>query len=407
MTPDLNGAFRLRPHERELHAGADREGEAACVALDMFGPNVAKGSAEAEEAQPHAVIGASAVRASVRSVRRRSSLVLQNHRGRRIHPMSEWIGGSTIMPMYLSAEGTAPYKPELFVWIDVTGALLGAKFFRPEETAPQLAQFLLDTTYAPLTGGSHIPERVRVASEPLAAALRAKLDAGFEVVCGPTPEIEGMLQRFIDQIDDASRSQHETYLASGISEAELAAFFHSAARLWRSQTANALPHHMAPCRVTSEELDLHDAVLTFAGANDEPDVTLCLFPDILAYEYDAMVLEMIERAPEEAEKLPPAPRLLMRLTDASDLHPALVEEITSRGWEIAAPSAYPEMATVGEDRIPRLPSARELRVLGAVAAAFADMLATTWADGKARTFRVDDASITMRFALVEPKAPSS
>jgi hypothetical protein len=78
-----------------------------------------------------------------------------------------------------------------FVWMNSDGLVVGSTLLPLAEVAAAgLGASFREATRRPMSGAPHVPERVRVASESLADALRREIGGETEVVCAPTPELD-------------------------------------------------------------------------------------------------------------------------------------------------------------------------------------------------------------------------
>src|SRR6187431_2341444 len=91
---------------------------------------------------------------------------------------AEWVGGCVRLP-----------NAEAFVWLDPDGSVLGTTPFDPTAIQTSVVEHFRATTQKPAVGTPHVPARVRVASDTIAASLREALSPDVEVVCAPTPEL--------------------------------------------------------------------------------------------------------------------------------------------------------------------------------------------------------------------------
>lgn len=127
-------------------------------------------------------------------------------------PRPEWVGGVVKLPMYITENGTQ-FRPSAILWIDAdTEMILGTTILgSQDDPLGAAAANLRATAHVPAAGTPVMPGRVRVASPELADALRrASLD-GVEVVCAPTPELDGAVDSLLEHLvpSDAAASEEK------------------------------------------------------------------------------------------------------------------------------------------------------------------------------------------------------
>lgn len=147
------------------------------------------------------------------------------------HAGEEWVGGSFSMPSYVTGEGP-PYRPEALVWIDPDGAVLGTCVGKPGATTGQACASLQEAIDRPMVGRPHSPARIRVPIQELADLLRAGFP-NLDVQCGPTPELDAVAEAMREHLDESAEGE-QSYLSPEIGPAHMAAFFQSAAALFRA-----------------------------------------------------------------------------------------------------------------------------------------------------------------------------
>jgi hypothetical protein len=175
----------------------------------------------------------------------------------------EWVGGLVSMPAYVDGEGE-PYRPELLVWVVADGPVIGYATAKPGELLAEAATHLRTVMASPLEGPPHVPDRVRVASPALAAALRDALPPAIELVCSPTPEVDHFVATMRENmlIDDGAEP---SYLPPATEPEAVASMFRAAARLYRAKPWSLLPSGENLVFVTIESLGVGEAPLTILG----------------------------------------------------------------------------------------------------------------------------------------------
>jgi hypothetical protein len=276
----------------------------------------------------------------------------------------EWIGGSITVPAFVTDEDRAPFRPEAFLWINGAGEIVGNTIFSAaavEEVGP----FFRQTTKAPLVGRPRVPRRVRVASAEVADALRAVVGRQTDVVCAPTPEVDVVLASLADYLGKKLGSSAWTYATAGIEAAGAAGLHRAAARLYRSRPWDVVSVDESLVSVSIEELGLRSCPLSIIGQNRE-SFGFVLFPDLDAYDAYG---DMDGLHDDEPPIPPPHRSLTFDPRDEVDRH--IRRELEANRWEIAGPEAYPLVAIVDDDGLPRPPTAADVAALEALSTALA------------------------------------
>jgi hypothetical protein len=315
----------------------------------------------------------------------------------------EWVGALTSLPAYVSEEGE-PYRPEALFWIGADGAVLGSTVGRPGEVLPGAGESLQTAMDQPIAGRPHRPGRVRVSSPELAEALRAD-HPGIDVICAPTPEVDGVLESMREQMarDDVGEL---SYLGLGIPPAAMEALFAAMADLFRAEPWKRLPDDQSLFLVTIEQLGLHDGALSVMGQLGE-SFGLILFSDPEDFETYLDAAEALEAGGEP--ELPP--HFVLHFERGADVAPELRREISEHHWEVAGPDAYPWLVAIDEDLVARPPTPEEVTVAEALARALTAILSDTAAPvpgepdvHAARTLRVATYRGEVEVTLSSPEA---
>lgn len=278
----------------------------------------------------------------------------------------EWVGGLVSMPGYVTGEGE-PYRPEMIFWMDERGAVLGTTIGKPGKVLGLAAASLRSAIERPLIGDPHAPARVRVASTDLAHLLR-KEHPTVDVVCAPTPEIDGLVAMLEDRMgQDADHEQ--SYLGPDRDPAAVASFFRAAAGLFRAAPWKTVPSDHDPFSITIESLGLRDAALSVIGQMEE-SLGFVLFSGLDAF--DAFV--DAADAMEHGENAAMPPHLSLNFERGADLGTSLRKEIAAHGWVVAAADAYPWLVATDEDLVARPATPRELEIGEAIALALCEVL---------------------------------
>jgi len=278
----------------------------------------------------------------------------------------EWVGGIVTMPAYVTDDGD-PYWPEALFWMGAEGAVLGHVVGRPGEVLGLASKSLREAMARPIWGRPHAPSHVRVASPELAEVLRAG-HPGLDVVCGPTPELDGLLGAMKNSMaQDASIE--ESYLTPEVGPAAMAALFRAAARLYRARPWKVIPEDDCLFSVTIDKLGIRDAALSVIGQMGESH-GLVFFASLEDFYAFLEASDALERGEEPS--MPP--HFALNFQRGAELSPALRKEITAHRWEVAAADAYPWLMAVDESMSARPPTAEEMTIAEALALALPEVL---------------------------------
>jgi hypothetical protein len=295
----------------------------------------------------------------------------------------EWVGGLVAMPAYVTGEGE-PYRPELLLWMNAEGALVGTTTAKPGELLTTAGEHLRSTIERPMFGRAQTPARVRVASLELADALRASHPA-LDVVCAPTPEIDDAISSMREMMDERGDAE-QTYLGPDIDEDAVASFFRAAAGLFRAKPWQVVPDDESLFSVTIESLDMRDAVMSVIGQMGQSH-GLVFFRGIDDFEAYLDAAEAMENG--EEPRMPP--HFALNFERGAELSASLRKEVAKHRWELAGPNAYPWVVAVDADLVARPPTGKELTVVEAIARALPhvlgerDALAAAWNGGEPMT----------------------
>lgn len=293
----------------------------------------------------------------------------------------EWLGGVIPMPAVVTGEGE-PYRPETLVWLGAEGALLGHAVARPGEMVGLVSDSLQRTIESPVFGRPHTPERVRVASPELAAALRTG-HPGLEIVCAPTPELDEVAASMRAHMSENLPDGEPSYLTSEVGPDAVAALFRAAAQLYRAAPWKLVPGEQNLIAVTIESLGVREAVMTVIGQLGE-SFGLVFFASIDEF-YD--YLEAVDSMQNGGSPELPA-HFALNFERGADLPASLRKEVAKHHWEVAGPTAYPWLVGVDSDATPCAPEAKEVAIAEAAAIALTQVLSerralqAAWAGGE-------------------------
>jgi Domain of unknown function (DUF6930) len=314
----------------------------------------------------------------------------------------EWIGGTVMMPAYVTGEGE-PYRPEVLVWMGAEGAILGSTVAKPGELLPMASESLQGAIEMPMYGRPHAPTRVRVASAELADALRAG-HPELDVVCAPTPELDEMLNMMREKMDEDGAAE-QSYLSPDIGPDAMASFFQAAAGLFRAKPWKIVPSDQSLFSVTIEKLGVHDAAMSVIGQMGQ-SMGLVLFSGLDDFEAYLDAANAIEHG--EEPEMPP--HFALNFERGAELSSELRKEIAEHQWEVVAANAYPWLVAIDEDLVARPPTAGEVTMAAAIALALTNVLAekkalrAAWKGGEpvSRTLLVDTHQGELEVTLCAP-----
>lgn len=278
----------------------------------------------------------------------------------------EWVGGTISMPTYVTGEGE-PYRPEVLLWMGADGVILGSTLARPGELLGMASGSLETAIEQPMCGLPHAPTRVRVASSDLADVLRAGHPA-VEVVCAPTPELDGVLALMREEMGEGGAVE-QSYLSPEVGPDAVASFFRAAAGLFRAKPWKVVPSDQDLFSVSIEQLGLRDAAMSIIGQMGQSRGVI-LFADL----DDVEAFVDAANAIESGEELEMPPHVSLNFERGADLGDELRREVAEHHWEVAAANAYPWLVAMDEERVVRPPTAREVTVGETLALALSTVL---------------------------------
>ena len=301
----------------------------------------------------------------------------------------EWIGGTVLMPAYVTGEGE-PYRPEALFWMGAEGAILGSTVVKPGELLPMASESLRSAIDEPMYGRPHAPTRLRVASAELADALREG-HPGIDIVCAPTPELDEMLDMMREKMNEDGATK-QSYLSPDIGPEAVASFFQAAAALFRAKPWKVVPSDQSLFSVTIEKLGVRDAAMSVIGQMGQ-SMGLVLFSSLDDFEAYLDAADAMQHG-EEPEM--PA-HFALNFERGADLAPVLRKEIAEHNWEVVDANAYPWLVAIDEELVARPPTAGEVTMAEAIALALTNVLSekkalrAAWKGGEpvSRTLSVD------------------
>jgi hypothetical protein len=283
-------------------------------------------------------------------------------KGRKGRATIEWIGGIVSLPSYVTGEG-APFRPEALLW-KCMDFIVGMTVDRPGELLGKAGDNLRETIEKPMMPVP-APTRVRVDSPALAERLQAG-HPGLDIVCGPTPELEEVIEHLRKKLQDDAEVE-QTYLVPGMEPKALASFFRAVAALYRAKPWKAVPaDEVISLTVPTHGFD--QAVLSVIGQMGE-NFGFLIFASMADFDAYLEAADAIERG--GSPQMPSF--LVLNYERRADIDEKMLEEISSHGWEVADPRAYPFPALMGEDMVARPTTAKEIVLMEAVALALIEL----------------------------------
>lgn len=301
----------------------------------------------------------------------------------------EWVGGTVLMPAYVTGEGE-PYRPEALFWISAEGAIVGSTMAKPGELLPMASASLQEAIEKPMFGRPHAPTSVRVAPAELADALREG-HPKIEIVCAPTPELDEMLEMMRQKMDEDGATE-QSHLSPDIGPDAMASFFRAAAGLFRAKPWKIVPSDQSLFSVTIEKLGVRDAAMSVIGQMGQ-SMGLVLFSSLNDFEAYLDAANAMKHG--EEPEMPP--HFVLNFERGADLAPVLRKEIAEHNWEVVDANSYPWLVAIDDELVARPPTAGEVTIAEGIARALTKMMAekkalrAAWKGGEpvSRTFSVE------------------
>jgi len=277
-----------------------------------------------------------------------------------------WIGGIATLPAYIMGEGE-PCRPEVLLWVDqdtlaITGSIVG----KPGDLLGQASEHLHSVIKQPMFGPPRAPSRVRVSSPELAEALRAG-HPSVEIVCGPTPEIDGVMVNMREMMTE-SPDGDRSFLDPGTSPEAYASYFGAAAALFRAKPWKVVPADEV-LSVTVEAHGLRKAALSVIGQMGE-SFGLLLFSSMADFDAYLDAADAVERG-----ETPTMPSYhVLNFERGAEIATSDRKTISSQHWQVASPQAYPWSMLIDKDMVSRPLTASELTLMEVIATGLAKLV---------------------------------
>ncbi len=328
-------------------------------------------------------------------------------------PVEEWIGGRFPLPAIVSG-GDVPVRPEISLWLEAGGPIVGMKVEAPGERFAPTVALLRSSMEKPLDGPPRRPTRVRVADPELADALRVEFGSGLEVRLAPTPEFDDVLEDLRDHFGAGDDGEDDVpgYLEGNrITREQMASFHRAAARLYRCAPWRIVPSDDDLLMFDIEALGVRDRVASMVGKLGE-SLGIIVFKSRSDFEQFLDEADHSQRTRGVAD-LPN--HLALSFEPSAEVPKRMRQEAEENGWEVAGNNAFPVIfATHGT--VPQDPSPDDVAILTALANAVAELAAAdpefgdAWEKGSGldRAFAVDGAGQRVEVRLrVAPAARRS
>ena len=312
----------------------------------------------------------SRTRKSKKSKRRSPS----HARGGGVGGRDEWIGGRLLPPFFVEDQDE-PVRPELVIWMDSDGLVVGQELLSPEDEEGALARTLLEAIERPLVGPRRRPSTIRVADRSLAAEVRAAVGRRIPVRVAPTPELDELLDVMAESLsaEHGGEGPDASYLENGrIPPETVAALFAAAESLHRASPWVVVTDDQV-LRLDIPAYEVEGACITIIGNLGESFGVL-IFPSFAGYLAFAALAGQSSR-PEGGRPDFGTSWLALNFERGADLPASMRREVAAHGWPVASADAYPHVARFDHDGTPYPTRPRELEIAAATAAAFSRFFA--------------------------------
>ncbi len=322
---------------------------------------------------------------------------------------SEWIGGRFPAPVIITG-GDVPHRPELSLWMEVEGPIVGMALDAPGEHFAPTVSLLRKSLEKPMAGPPRRPRRVRVAEPELAALLRAEFGPELDVVVGDTPEFDEVLADMQEHFGGKGEKPPGYLEAGDLTSQQMASFFRAAARLYRAAPWKHIPGDQDLLTVDIEALGVRGSVVSVIGRMGE-NFGFIVFQS--RADFERFLSEADEG--EARQGIPDLPQYLaLNFAGGRDVPESIRKEVAAQHWEVASRYAFPVVFAV-HGTAPYDPSPKDMARLEAISNAAADLvtaepnLGDAWAKwtGLSRAFRVEAAGVKVEVQVNVSARPVS
>ncbi|MGD9546689.1 MAG: YecA family protein [Candidatus Krumholzibacteriia bacterium] len=252
----------------------------------------------------------------------------------------EWVGGCIPAPFPEGSEQRA-VAPDILIWLEMPGLMiLGSEPAPPRSGFKALGRMLKTSMQKPLTGKPRRPDRIRVATEEMATAVRRFAGKDVPVIVAPTPEIDQIQDMMADMLarghfkDDLP----DSYLEGGaVSPEAVEDMFRAAAALYAVAPWKVATGDQA-IRMDIPALGVEGACLSIIGNLGE-SMGVLIFPNVEDFDefWEASL------GVPGSDYLPDIDVgwLALDFERGADLPDTMRQEVARYGWLVASPEAYP------------------------------------------------------------------
>ena len=277
----------------------------------------------------------------------------------------EWIGGSIEVPGFIADEGGDLYRPEMHIWLNEFGQVIGLTMIGRDEPSYDPVQFLSQTIANPKAGVPGAPSHVRVSDKTQAGQIQQAFPS-INVSCAPTPELMEVQRSMTENMTDTAES---TYSDIEVEANTLELFFKSTAALYRYKPWNHVHHDQCLIGVSIEELGIHNRVLSVIGQAGE-NFGFVLFDNLRDHEIYTHIGDYIRR--DQAPVIPP--HIALSFDKARDVSDELRKDISRNKWTVADSNAYPVLYAPEDKGFARPLGGKDIQLIYAIAQALPEAL---------------------------------
>ena len=231
------------------------------------------------------------------------------------------------------------------MWLESTGIVVGHEAVAPEDAEGAVARILLHAMEQPLGGQKRRPDRIRVASQALAAEVRTAVGDRIPIAVGPTPELDAMVSSLMEVMP---RSGGESSYVDGgrIRPSLVRELFFSAERLYRCAPWKSA-YDSQVLKLDIPSLGVEGACVSVMG-NLGQSFGLIIFPSLAGYQafYRLASAGSIQK---QGRVDLGTDWLSLNFERGGDLPESTRREALAHGWPVAGPEAYPLLLHVERD----------------------------------------------------------
>ena len=271
----------------------------------------------------------------------------------------EWIGGLLDAPGYITGEQGEPYRPQMYVWMNEIGQVVGMTLIDSKNSEYDVVLGLKKAIDEPAAGPAGAPSHIRVND----AGQVKKLQAAFPSInfnCAATPELSELQSTMQNEMAPAENPM--TYSGTGASVEAIGAFFDAAAHLYRAKPWSKISHDQSLISVSIDALGLKHAALSVIGQMGE-HFGIVLFDQLVQHERYVLAGDAADRGFEP--DFPP--HSFLSFEPAKELAAVMRKDISRHGWAVAGTKAYPLLMAPAEDRMMRPITPRDITLFSTIA----------------------------------------